>query len=683
VSAEPLLVEVIGGPKVVLDLEVSGTVEELATAAAEAASRSLVDGDGKPKAWRLFAPNGKGGFTPARPDSSLANVADEMKKLRDSGGKGGFAGPGSFEGTEYLFRIRLFVPSLPPPRPVDEKPEMDEEAIDLTNMEDDVGLQTVRRIKKADPPKRKKRRRDGPRTGKMRTVDGRGGEGTVRHKTVGGETGRRRRRQSGEIPTGAGRSGRMRAPSTGDIPEGASESKRMRRRKRATATGDIPEGAGESKRMRRRKRATGEIPEGDRESGELRQKGNTGDIPPNAGDLLEGGPPGGEKPPADPSAETLPSGPDADIEGEEPAPNEVGESTARMSAEALDRIAIATGRRTAPEPGLWQGSHPAATAPTAAPDAPPPKTEPPPPRAEPPPKAAPPPEPEALPEKVEEARVVTQALAGKTPERGTPPVTSSGPSTQSRTGGRSGTLGRSTGTLRRTATLDGARKTGSGGGGKGKKTKGSSGIMGLLVALVLFAVVTVTFVVLLQDEEIDPNPTPDAQGAGGITRLSDRLEIEAWAHPTAVDLGELLGRFNGLVAGGTPRDVDRVSAIEVVADEFARSCDEEFLACAAGSRAAFAAYRGCRTISGCDADRTRARFKDAVELSERSLKAVTSLEPEFRTDALKRVTVQAVRLAGQSMTGLKGMAPDLATLAEQACTGSLKAMPDCIDALKP
>ena len=52
-STAPLLVEVIGGPKVVIDLDPTKTVEEIATTAASAVDRSLTEDDGTAKAWRL------------------------------------------------------------------------------------------------------------------------------------------------------------------------------------------------------------------------------------------------------------------------------------------------------------------------------------------------------------------------------------------------------------------------------------------------------------------------------------------------------------------------------------------------------------------------------------------------------------------------------------------------------
>ena len=219
-STAPLLVEVIGGPKVVIDLDPTKTVEEIATTAASAVDRSLTADAGTATAWRVFAPTGRGGCAPPTPDSKLGKVAEAMRKLRDAGEPGGFAGPGTHEGKDYLFRIRLFVPSPPPPKPVDEAPPPieDEEAIDLTNLDVDADeLETVRHVELKPQRKKKRRRSDATRASST-------GEGPRKKK----------RRSTGELPSQAGRSGRIRGRSTGDLPERASHTGRMRRKKRTS-----------------------------------------------------------------------------------------------------------------------------------------------------------------------------------------------------------------------------------------------------------------------------------------------------------------------------------------------------------------------------------------------------------------------------------------------------------------
>ena len=144
----PVLVELIGGSKRVLEVD---TDTEIARAVADLASqfdRSIEGDDGKPLAWKLYAPTRAGGFAPAAPDSNLKAVARTMNKLKGADKDGGFAGPGIHEDQDYLFRIRLFIPAARPPVLRDETPSMDDDddVIDLTNIDDDDHhLETVRR----------------------------------------------------------------------------------------------------------------------------------------------------------------------------------------------------------------------------------------------------------------------------------------------------------------------------------------------------------------------------------------------------------------------------------------------------------------------------------------------------------------------------------------------------------
>ena len=178
-----LLVEAIGGPKLTIEVDRGASVEDIAAAAAVATGRSLVDEDGAPHKWRLFTPTAKGGFAPAKPDLDLGPVLAAMEGLRDRAEDGGFAGPGEHEGAAYLFRVRLFVPKPVEPAPPPEKPPPieDEEAIDLTNLnEDHDELETVRNVpvqarntkrtrtvKRGDAPRKRRRKKapgEGPST---------------------------------------------------------------------------------------------------------------------------------------------------------------------------------------------------------------------------------------------------------------------------------------------------------------------------------------------------------------------------------------------------------------------------------------------------------------------------------------------------------------------------------------
>lgn len=148
-----VFVEVIGGEKMLAEIDPGVTVEDTAGVIAQLAGKSLVDDDGKAKNWRLFAPKPEGGFGPADPTLRLIGVAGRMKRAFDAGQDVGFAGPGEFEGSKYLFKLRLFVPGAPPkppPRPDTPVSIADEEAIDLTDLSnvDDFETETQRRKKK-------------------------------------------------------------------------------------------------------------------------------------------------------------------------------------------------------------------------------------------------------------------------------------------------------------------------------------------------------------------------------------------------------------------------------------------------------------------------------------------------------------------------------------------------------
>lgn len=683
-AIEPLLVEVIGGSKVVLDLDPSQSVEAIADAAARAVDRSLTEEDGSAKAWRLFAPTGKGGFAPAKADANLSKVATRMRKVRSAGGEAGFAGPGQHEGKDYLFRLRLFVPSLPPPKPVEEAVDLDdEEAIDLTNLDAEAdGLQTVRRV---EMKPRRKRRKSGPPTE------------TGRHKTVGTSTGRRKR-QTGELPEQATATGRnkKRRRSTGELPR--------QRRKRPTSPGSDGRAAGEggpSTDDLSPPPATDEV-SGATEPVPTPEPEQTPppvepEVPePPTDDAAEEAPevPAEETPQPEPESEPAkepPTPPEpapeegqvaavAPVDEDEDELDEGGdEHTHVMSKEAVAALAEAT-----------------ASAPAVQPTTP-----------------AKPPQTDSIgagapAEAVSKTRVVTRALDAASPERGAGAVTNPTPmesmrstgrrSTGGRTGGRTGgmkktgSLGRSTGTLRRTGPPDGSKRTGSGHSRKKKKKKKNSGLLGLIGALVLLAVAVVLFVLVTLPPAEEPleetdNDAPTAAEAPE-RRLSDEIELEPWPHDGDPDVAAAVRRLGGLASGGPAglSSADQLPAVEALAQDLADRCGEgvSYDACEASSVASFAAYQGCRGSESCDDARTRALFIRSIQSGDHALARLKELpDDDAKADGLRRLTVQSVRLAGQSMEGLRGVSPQLATLAQKACEGGLAATPDCADALKP
>ena len=210
-----ILVEVIGGPKTVLEVELGQPAAKTAAQAAEAVGRSILDDDGKEKPWKIYAPNRAGGFAPLPPVGTLEAAQRAIKKKLEGGGDVGFAGPGEHQGESYAFRIRLFVPSAPPPIQEPKTPTVsDDEVIDLTNLEGEESLESVRRNPAAAAAattgevKKRKRKRAAGESGKAGTRKAAAGRKRSEQRTAdgSGEKKRRRKRRKSvadvEAPTG-------------------------------------------------------------------------------------------------------------------------------------------------------------------------------------------------------------------------------------------------------------------------------------------------------------------------------------------------------------------------------------------------------------------------------------------------------------------------------------------------
>ncbi len=206
-----VLVEVIGGAKLVAAIDSSSTAQAAAEVLSKLVERPLVDKDGKKKNWKLFAPGKRGNITPLKPHASLSVASDWATSVQGTD-KGGFAGPGEHEGEAYAFRVRLFIPKPPPPPKAKAKPKPidDEDALDLTDMESDL-VESVRHLPQAEPPKKRKRKR------KRKPGDAATGE----MKAL-----KRKKRATGPIPVKGG-------SSTGEI------KKTKRKRKKRANTGEM------------------------------------------------------------------------------------------------------------------------------------------------------------------------------------------------------------------------------------------------------------------------------------------------------------------------------------------------------------------------------------------------------------------------------------------------------------
>ena len=287
-------------------------------------------------------------------------------------------------------------------------------------------------------------------------------------------------------------------------------------------------------------------------------------------------------------------------------------------------------------------------------------------------------------------RVVARALDVPAPEPGSTAMTGSVRRSDATRG--SGTMrrtGSSTGTRSGTRLGKGSTAGRSTGAGRSRSTrkKSSSGMLGLLAALLLFAAVTVAFVVVLLKTEPEPAPEGDpvTDAPAEMARLSDALQIEAWSFAQEGDpVSVAVGRFNELGADSPERAAEptRLAGVQDLARELTGLCDSgaSFHACEAWSRVAFAAYQGCRS-GACEDEMARAWFLQSIQAADLALPPLKQLEGEARSEGSKRLTVQSVRLAGQSMPGLRQVSPQLATLAQQACEGALAPTPDCNDAL--
>ena len=163
-SEVKVLVEVIAGPKVVATVDASAPIEDTAQRLAEVLERPLQDDEGKPLAWKLYAPGARGNIAPLKPGSTLEQARTWAESVTTAGQTGGFAGAGEHEGEHYTFRVRFFVPKPRKPRaPIAKPPPIeDEEALDLTNIEEvENALESVRRRPEAPKKRRRRKKTDG------------------------------------------------------------------------------------------------------------------------------------------------------------------------------------------------------------------------------------------------------------------------------------------------------------------------------------------------------------------------------------------------------------------------------------------------------------------------------------------------------------------------------------------
>ena len=612
----PMLVELIGGARRVLSADPAGSVEAIAGALADQLDLSLTDDAGAPVAWRFFAPKAGGGFGPADKNANLSEVAELMRAAQAGGEDAGFAGPGEHEGAAYLFRVRLFVPKAvpPPPPPPPEPMAADDEALDLTNMDEEDALETVRRV---DPPVRKKRRRR--KTGSHPVVD---------------PEGRKRKRKTGGPPASAG-GDRPAGRNTGRIPVAETPTRlapgRGLQEDATELAADLPPPSAVPPLEPRALSEKVETPALKLEA-------------PSPGDrpITHNGPaPTSEEEPTQavagdklfaetrvlarsdlPDDDELPSAAadrPASIGDRPSAPAAPADpSAAKASADDAQASGSSKARRSKPggRPGRTGGI------PTGAPG----------------------------------------SSGGKTGRSGAIPK--EGRSTGVPKKGRSTGIpkkGRSTGIP------GGAAATGNRGASRAARDGGSMLSLGVAV-LILLGVLGAMAWVLSRPGPPPPELPPSAPAAPARPWLADRNEINAFPGLASDDpLSAVLVRYGDVDLGPGP-NADQVGLLARLADEAGQLCDggERADGCVVASRLRFAAFRGCRT-AGCSRETSQAYFLGAIEAADAALAQVKALPADQQGAYTARVALQSVRLGGQSPRLLEARAPALLTLATKSC----------------
>ena len=629
VSKVTVLVEAIGGPKLTIEVDRDASVEDIATAAAEATGRSLVDDDGAPHKWRLFTPTAKGGFAPAKPDLALGPVLAAMEGLRDRGEDGGFAGPGEHEGTTYLFRVRLFVPKPVEAGPPPEKPPPieDEEAIDLTNLnEDHDELQTVRNVpaqarstrrtrtvKRGDAPKKRRRKKtagEGPQTLSQ--------PGTPEPATP-----------TQEAKPSVDELGPAAAPPATDPVEAAAAHKAVVATQALAARTPVP---------------------GDTAITAPSVSDEPGPSPQEAAPTDRPTPPRG---PRRPDSSPIPALVRPGAQGEPPPPADPAEGGS--SADDPKKAPPAGVPKKARSTGIPKKARSTGI-----------------------PKKA---RSTGIPKKARSTGIPKKARSTGIPKK----ARSTGVPGRARSTG----IPKKAGASRAGSTMSGAGRTGGGSGGGRRAEKGGGGMGGLLLALVVLAGVIGAFVmVLVQDgDKVSPEATPTTSPASKVPpRLADQILISPY--PTAESSAdadpvlEAIKAFNGIGARSAAdlAQPARLSSAQASAETLQSLCDGtgRFDACDAASRTAFAAYLGCVGVK-CPTAEAGAWFLRAAEMETRALDALKGVEDRAaRSEALKLVALHSVRMGGQSMRVLTAKAPRLANLATTSCgAGAMAIRPDC------
>ena len=676
-----VLVEVIGGQKLIATIDPDATVETTAEVLSGVAERPLVDENGKARNWKLFAPGKRGTIRPQKPGATLTGAHEWATAV--TGDEGGFAGPGEHEGEAYLFRVRFFVPKPPPPKKERPKPPPieDEEALDLTDMETDV-IESVRRIPGAEPlPKKKKRKRKkrAP-TGEMKAL-------------------KRKKRATGEIPvsdTGEmrRRKKKKKRASTGEMPAHKPEATEATVRSEpgvATVRSDPPEPKAEPKpeppapvdpaaaarakaEAARAKaeaaRAAAAKAKADAERAAEEAAAEAARAAAEA-ERLAAEQAAAEKAAAEKAAAERAAAEKAAAEkaaaekaaAEKAAAEKAAADQAAAEKAAADKAAAekaaaekaAADKAAAEKAAADKAAAEKAAAEKAAAD----KA-----AAE---KAA---AEKAAADKANTEQVVAiSPVTGQAPEPGQKAVTA-----------KTRTLTRDE---VKAAKADPAPKPG---GPPPKKSGGNGALIGAIVVLL---VVAVFFVMQLMNRgstgDDTPPPAPPPKAPAAATNYSDDLTLppygtgEGSAGDAVANAISGYGSLN-IAAPADIKDPDVRTKAAAVAKALEAECrsSSRFDACEGWARVSFALYAGCAN-GGCNGQESGTLIQTSIEATDLALtRGVALSDPGAKKAATKLLAAQAIRLGSQNQKLVAAQAPRVAALGLKSCgAAALASSPDC------
>ena len=678
-----VLVEVIGGPKMLASVDTEATAEATAAVLSELAERPLVDDKGKARNWKIFAPGKRGNIIPLKPEKTLA-VAHEWAKSVAGTDKGGFAGPGQHDGEDYAFRVRFFVPKPPPPKKERPKPKPieDEEALDLTDMVETDALESVRRVPGAEPlvkkkKKRKRKRRSG-QTGEMKAL-------------------KRKKRSTGEIPLS----------DTGEI----RRRKKKKRKKKRRPTAEMPVVQAKAAEEQAEKTVRSD-------AGEATVRSDTDDAPTEgtpaeaveeAAASAEQDATAAARAKAEQAKAKAAAARAAAAKAEADAARAAAEAAAeaaraaaaaeekaaaeRAAAEKAEQERIAAEKRAAEEKAAAEkkaaeekaaaekkaAEEKAAAEKAAAEKAAAEKKAAEKKAAE--KKAA---EKKAAEEKAaaekkaaEDAKkkaemteqvVAMKAVSGQAPERGQKAVTA-----------KTRMISREE-SKKAVAAADKSAL----GKAPAKKGGGNGALIGALVVLIAVAGFF-GWALMNRDKDAGPAPTPEAPKT---VRLSQDLRLAAYATGEGA-AGDAVARA---VAGygslniSSPGDVKDAAVrdkLAQVADAFEAECtgSKRFDACDGWARATYALYAGCAAAS-CDGKQTGELIQESIKATNLALTNARGLTDSAKAAATRLLVAHAIRLGSQNQKLVAAQAPQVAALGKQSCSGAAASSPDCQALLK-